>query len=385
MNSDKSSLQKEKSLFGLVGTADIIGYIVAIIGAAASICAAFKNPILSVICIFISQCLLLVGWGVLFFNKYKYKRVLLEKNQCIDELNTVVENKENEYRNRCEELEKTRVQMIKQLSTMSNCVKSNNIHNNDMLVRIPSEADEQYALLERLEELSDDSDESQRKKLQDEAIESAQKYAGQLFELFNRYCRVSTDEAVKLQNAYMTLKGMAPKVSITVKLMNQPYHPERDRSEDIKVYTAFRDNEAYGAGEREIGEQLYTIGGNSDFVACLKKDYFIINRAEKQGDSYSNEHRGYNEFYNSAIVVPIRIKRGDGRYKFFGYYCCDCLSDDQEMEAFDKSAAQYLFAFAQNMGTFLETLDANWIDRYKAFEDVSDNILEMLYKKVCNH
>lgn len=114
--------------------------------------------------------------------------------------------------------------------------------------------------------------------------------------------------------------------------MDKPYHPESDRSEDVRIYTAFRDNEVYGIGDREIGEVLYTINGNTDFVTCLKRDYFIINRAESHADSYSNEHRGFNEFYNCAIVVPIRIKRGNGQYKYFGYYCCDCLNTDSSIK-----------------------------------------------------
>lgn len=372
-----------KGIIAMFGPSDLVGLLGAIVGAIGTICSIVKNPVIQVICITISQVLLLFSWFLLLSQRCKNKFAILDKEREIDSLNNEVENKKSEYEKRCEELNKSHERMIKQLSAISNCVKSNNIHNNDMLVRIPLEADEQYSLLERLESaLSDETGSKQIKDLQKEAIESAQKYATQLFDLFNRYCRSSTDEAVKLQNAYLTLKGIPLNVSITVKLMDKPYHPEQDRSEDIKVYTAFRDNEAFSAHEREIGEHLYSIGGNTDFTACLRKDYFIINRADKQGDSYSNEHRGYDKFYNSAIVVPIRIKRSGGEYKFFGYLCCDCLNQNQSVDAFDKSSAQYLFAFAQNMGTFLETLDANWIDRYKVWEDVSDSILEMLYKKI---
>ena len=318
----------------------------------------------------------------MLLNIHKNKKTIAELEQEIISLNDTISMKDADYLQNCKELEKQRLLMVRQIFAISNSVKSNSIHNNDMFERIPLENNEQYAMLERLEEQSDDAAPELKQKLQDEAVASAQKYAVELFELFNRYCRSVTDEAVKLQNAYLTLKGIQSHVSITIKLMNRPYHPEQDRSEDIKVYTAFRDNEAYGAGEREIGEQLYTIGGNTDFVTCLRKDYFIINRADKQGDSYSNEHRGYNEFYNSAIVVPIRIKRNGGDFKFFGYLCCDCLNTDDDVEVFDKSGAQYLFTFAQNMGTFLETLDSNWIDRYKTWDNVSSNILEMLFKKV---
>ena len=375
---DSGGFMKYLSSFG---TSELIGFIGGLIAAAATVVSSYNNPSIAVISILVSQVLLLYGWYYIIRLKYKNLNALAQKDKEINDINETLSQKSVEYEGKKKALENKREKMIRQLFTISNCVKSNNIHN-DMLVKIPSEADEQYELLEKLKALSNDADSERMEKLQDEAVVSAQKYATQLFELFKRYCRESTDEAVKLQNAYMALKDIPLRVAVTIKLMNRPYHPAIDRSEDIKVYTAFRDNETYVTGEREIGEQLYTIGGNTDFSACLNKDQFIINRAEDQGGSYSNEHRGYDQIYNAAVVVPIRIKRGDGQYKYFGYLCCDCLNLDRSKDAFDKSAAQYLFAFAQNLATFLETLDANWVDRYKDLEDVSDGILEMLFKKI---
>ena len=371
-----------KNFISSFGTSDLVGLFGACIGAAATIVSTYENQTIAVISILISQVLLLCGWAYSIRLRHKNINALAQKDKEIKALNEFLSEKNTEYERKWAILDNERDKMIKQLFTISNCVKSNNIHNNDMLVKIPSEADEQYELLEKLKVLSADANPERMNKIQDEAVASARKYATQLFELFKRYCRESTDEAVKLQNAYMALKDIPLRVAVTIKLMDRPYHPAKDRSEDIKVYTAFRDNETYVAGDREIGEQLYTIGGNTDFSACLNKDQFIINRAEDQGGSYSNEHRGYDQIYNAAVVVPIRIKRGDGQYKYFGYLCCDCLNLDRSKDAFDKSAAQYLFAFAQNLATFLETLDANWVDRYKDLEDVSDGILEMLFKKI---
>jgi hypothetical protein len=77
------------------------------------------------------------------------------------------------------------------------------------------------------------------------------------------------------------------------------------------------------------------------------------------------------------------LKRANGKDKFFGFFSCDCLNSDENVtEVFDRSAAQYMYAFAQNIATFLETLDANWTDRYQGMEGVSKGILEMLFKKV---
>lgn len=374
-----------KKFISMLGPSDIIAFLGAAIGAVAAIFAVIKTPEAAVISMIISQVLLLFGWAYILRHRYKNKIALMKKDEGIKTLRAEAEKTTIEYNKKQIALENEREHMIKQLFTISNSVKSNNIHSNDILVKIPSEANEQYELLEKLRTIVDETnpDPIIVEKLRQEAIESAQKYAIQLYEVFNRYCRDATDEAVKLQNAYLDLKRIPLNVSVTVKLMDHPYHPGVDNVDEIKVYTAFRDHEAYSDHQREIGEILYSISGNTAFISCLRKDYFIINNTISGQDSYNNEHRRYDEFYNCAICVPIRLKRADGRDKFFGYFSCDCLNNDGMItEVFDRSAAQYMFAFAQNIATFLETLDANWIDRYQGLVGVSPGILEMLFKRV---
>jgi len=374
-----------KKFISMLGPSDIVAFLGAAIGAGAAIYAVIKTPEASVISMIISQVLLLIGWAYIIRHRYKNRIALMKKDEDIKSLRDEVESTTAEYNRKTVALENDREHMIKQLFTISNAVKSNNIHSNDIFVKIPTEANEQYELLDKLREIKEDtnSDPDVVEKLRQEAQESAQKYALQLYEIFNRYCRDSTDEAVKLQNAYLELKRIPLNVSITVKLMNRPYHPGVDNVDEIKVYTAFRDHEAYSDHQREIGETLYSISGNTAFISCLRKDYFIINNIVSGQDSYNNEHRRYDEFYNCAICVPIRLKRANGKDKFFGFFSCDCLNNDGMItEVFDRSAGQYLYAFAQNIATFLETLDANWIDRYQGFEGVSSGILEMLFKKI---
>jgi hypothetical protein len=63
-----------------------------------------------------------------------------------------------------------------------------------------------------------------------------------------------------------------------------------------------------------------------------------------------------------------------------------CLNNEYSgKEVFDVSAAQYLYAFAQNMATFLETLDSNWIDRFKDNPKEPDTILEVLFKRILKY
>ena len=365
--------------------ADVFGYLVGLAGVAATVYSVVKSPTLAIVSITISQILMIVGWSLHIRNKYRNCIVISEKEHEIETLKGSMSEKETDYERKCAQLENDKQRMIKHLYTISNAVKSNNIHSNDILVKIPSDANEQYALLDKIRDITEKAEltDEARKKLQEEAQKSAEKYASQVFEVFNRYCRDSTDEVLNLQNAYLELKEIPLQVSSTIKLLDKPFHPGEDNIDEIKVYTAFRDNAAYNAQVREIGEIPYTIRGNTAFNKCMQSDYFYGTNLTDHEDSYSNEHKHYDEFYNCTIVVPIKLKRADGKVKFFGFLCCDCLNKDPKItEVFDRSAAQYLFAFAMNLATFMETLDANWIDRYKGLDGVPKDILEMLYGKI---
>lgn len=384
---EKESKGWFKKFIAMLGPSDLVGFLCAIIGGIVGLYSFIKAPALAAVAIVCSQTLLLVGWTYILRYRYKNRIALMKKNEDLRKLQDEVKNMTTEYNKKTIALENEREHMKKQLLTISNSVKSNNIHSNDIFVKIPSEANEQYDILSRLQSIMQGTTPNTERveSLRKAAQESAKKYAVKLFDAFNRYCREATDEAVKLQNAYLTLKKIPLQVSVTVKLMNRPYHPNIDNIADVMVYTAFRDHEVYSNHEREVGEQIYTVSGNTAFIQCLSKDYFIRNNIKPNDDSYANEHRRYDEFYNCAICVPIRLKRADGNNIFFGFFSCDCLNNDPSVtEALDRSAAQYMFAFAQNIATFFETLDANWIDRYQGFDDVSPGILEMLFKKIYN-
>lgn len=376
---------EKKKFINFFSPSDCMGFLSALVGAIVGIYSYIKNPILSGFAIITSQFFLIIGFIYIFYKVVRFRDLLSGKSEEIEELNKKVKDISAEYEEKNKQLEKEREHIIKQLSIISNSVKNNNIHSNDIFVKIPTDAEDQYEILEKLkiisEKLPGDADMS--KELQRQAKVSAEKYAGDLFGVFNRYCRELTDEAIKLHNAYLTLRNIPLSVSITIKLMDKPFHPGIDNVDGIRVYTGFRDNAAYSEGEREIGEQTFSISGNTAFITCMRRDCFIINNSLTSEGSYSNEHRRYDEFYNCAVVVPIKLKRPDGQYKYFGFLCCDCLNNiNTTSQVFDKCASQYLFAFAQNMATFLETLDANWIDRYQGLEGVSPDILAMLSKKI---
>lgn len=374
-----------RRFLSMLSPSDIIGFLGAVIGAGVTIASVVKDQSIQIICIVVSQILLLLAWLCALRFRYSSALKIGDKEKSIETLKKRISETNTEYERKAVQLEKDREHMIKQLFTISMAVKNNNTNSNEILVKIPMENESQYDFLRTLKELKNESNgEAYQENMREEIEKSARKFADQLYEVFNNFCSKTTGESQKLENAYLDLKRIPLTVSITVKLMNKPYHSDgNDNIERIKVYTAYRDYEAYSKHEREVGEEVYTVRGNTAFITCITKDYFISNNLKREQENYSNEHKGFEEFYNCVIVVPIKLKRADGQVKFFGFLCCDCLNNDTTLtEIFDKSAAQYLFAFAQSMATFLETLDANWVDRFGEMNYVSHSVLEMLYKKV---
>lgn len=221
-----------------------------------------------------------------------------------------------------------------------------------------------------------------KERIKEEMIQAYMQFAGGLLDLYRRYSKNMLNHLVKIEEAYLSAKGYnSLPVSATVKFYDRSFCPQKDERKGIHVYTAFRDSRTYDKHEREIGEKLYTIDGNADFVRCLQKEHFLINNAVRNSDSYMNEHTDFDAYYNCTIVVPIRAKLPDGSFKHFGYLCCDCLNSESKCEIFDKPATQYLFAVAQQYATFLDTLDANWIDRTKEISELPETILHMIYQK----
>ena len=135
---DSGGFMKYLSSFG---TSELIGFIGGLIAAAATVVSSYNNPSIAVISILVSQVLLLYGWYYIIRLKYKNLNALAQKDKEINDINETLSQKSVEYEGKKKALENKREKMIRQLFTISNCVKSNNIHNNDMLVKIPSEAD----------------------------------------------------------------------------------------------------------------------------------------------------------------------------------------------------------------------------------------------------
>ena len=263
----------------------------------------------------------------------------------------------------------------KTLATIISTTKNASKLNNDLCNRIPEINAKSYSLLEALQK----SGITDQALMQEEIAKSYEDLANALFDLFKRYSSNLLSYAVTMVEAYLTANDCDLPVSATIKLFDKPLMSKDDRSA-ITVYTAFRDKRTYDEHEREIGQEPYTIEGNIDFGCCLIRDHFIINNAKKDSGSYLNEHVDFDKYYNCAVVVPIRIKQANSTYKYLGFLCCDCLNQgNSSAEIFGKEVAQMLFAMAQIYGTFLETLDSNWLDRTKGINGLPTSILALIY------
>ena len=294
-------------------------------------------------------------------------------------------NKEKQLEDSIEQLNKKREDIQEFSKTISLSIKNNSIHNNELLVKVPSIGDNSY-LVSDLTTSSNMEDEKKLSILMNDASD----YENRMFEAYKRYCADMLGEVVKLETAYLGSKGYDMKVSSTIKLLDKVYIHCLDKRTDVNVYTAFRDGNTYndknenGFSKREIGNRLYSIDRNSAFSECLSQDIFFRNNVTNKDNSYLNQNEEFYKYYNCTIVVPIRTMREDGKIKYLGYLCCDCLNtkEDSNDIIFDQTAAQYLFAFAQNLATFIETLDNNWVDRFKnhSLPGFPANAIEMIYK-----
>lgn len=148
----------------------------------------------------------------------------------------------------------------------------------------------------------------------------------------------------RLVNIMQTLLSYYVKkeVYVCIKLVNRPsevyLHGESDM-EAVSVYTLCRSSNTPSERSRsDIGP--VSVVANTAFRMILldKADSFAVSDLKKYdrqlrsaGDAhgYQNTTKGWDRFYRSTIVVPIRIKAellgtGDSGYDLLGFICADC-------------------------------------------------------------
>lgn len=373
-NGEKKMTEKTDKHFG-----DIVGSIIGIMGIIVTIICSLKNINTALgcfyVCVLATESLLVMiwGWNLSIQNRFQKKEIELQKG---------IEKEIEKYNSFCLQVEKDKESLInerikdkKNISTIIASMKNASKLNNELCNRIPEINEKAYHLLETL----------QREKCNTEAVESElqkshEEFSIGLFDLFKRYTSNLINYVIASMEAYLKVNDLSCKIAVAVKLFDKPLLSDGNK-DNVLVYTAFRDKNTYDEHKREIGEETYSILGNADFVQCLTKDHFIINNADKNNLSYTNEHVDFELYYNCAVVVPIRVKQGDGSMKILGYLCCDALNDNLEKIIFDKESAQLLFSLAQLYATFLETLNSNWIDRMQDNKQSEKHFLELICKK----
>lgn len=377
----KKLLEKIKN----ISLSERISALIAILGIAASIYSAVKTEQNGFATAFVNslimQFILTVALLWCVFEKWNHSKAINELEIKQKTIESELQDKKEAIK-AYQDAEKTEIaECLDRMGTIATQVKNISKLNNDFSTRIPELTERSYHMLEILQT----GNITNQDLISSEMLKALDDYAVGLFDLFKRYTTNLLNHVITIEEVCLALRGHTHKVSSTVKLFQTPLDFINAQKEDIVVYSAFRDKRTYDEGKREVGIARYSIDKSVDFVQCLQKDQFIINYATKDSGNYWNEHEDFDQYYNCAIVVPIKTKQPDGKYIFFGYLCCDCLSRDASKAAvFDKQCAQYLYAAAQSYATFLETLDSNWRDRVQEIDGQPANFLNIIYSRTFN-
>ena len=184
-------------------------------------------------------------------------------------------------------------------------------------------------------------------------------YEQSMLKEFNHFLSNITNKLKLILDISLKEKDCMLETSISVKQFSRiVYDP--DDILDIGIITTFRDSQTYSQGKREIGEKIYYINKNTDFLYCLTHSYFLKNNIQEDDRTYDNEHKGFLEYYNCAIVVPIKCEFPDSTH-IYGYLTCDILNDDFfQQNLLDDKMAEIMEATANIMGLYFDDMDFQW-------------------------
>lgn len=184
-------------------------------------------------------------------------------------------------------------------------------------------------------------------------------YEHSMLKEFNHFLSNITNKLKFILDISLKEKGCLLETSISVKQFSRIVY-EPDQISDIGVITTFRDSQTYSLGKREIGEEIYSINKNTDFLYCLSHPYFLKNNIQEDDKTYDNEHKVFLEYYNCAIVVPIKCEYPDSVH-IYGYLTCDILNDDfSQKNLLDDKMAEIMEATANIMGLYFDDMDYQW-------------------------
>jgi hypothetical protein len=230
-------------------------------------------------------------------------------------------------------------------------------------------------------ELTDSGNETAFENLcRSQIMEQRKHYAKQVFHTYNQYTTRIISETIAIIERYFKLMGYELKPSVTLKLLAESYCKERnDIPTDKIVFTAFRDKTSYEQGEREIGKEKYHILGNTDFATCLTKDSYIKNNVHRGSEDYNNEHEDFDKYYDCTLTVPVSCGTTPEKV-IYGFYCCDTLNKNKyEVEIFDKTLANIMYASAVVLAFIIDESELYW----DSLIEGSETFQEYIFTSIC--
>lgn len=203
---------------------------------------------------------------------------------------------------------------------------------------------------------------------------------------FDSICFFITSDVKQMLLEHFRARGIDPKddIAISVKLIiTNTYLSEKFVYEDKRmnkdgnelVITVYRDPDTYNKRTREIKRRLYDINGNTAFREIIEydKDAFIGNDLRNR-DGYHNRNDEWQQFYNSACVVPIRyLDKSRGIRKYYGFITADSLETEGQSGQikYDDDCKRILALGADALATFFLFLALNDGCRQEGGESLS--------------
>lgn len=353
----------------------IIGIFGTFLGIFVSIITTIIAPSNFIIAVSVVGCqMMILIMCIITFNSFQKNKQLIE--------NAAKENERiaNDMAQEKDDLQTTsdlNKQLINRVLIFS---KNINKRINNFLTLICDESDRYYCsvshIMEKLQAKNNDKDYTDLCKAQIE--DERQKYRNSLLGLYNRYIKGVIDETIKVINSELQSKGISLNISLSLKLFDFTYRASADHKK-MHIYTAFRDKETYDKKEREIGERHYSIDLNGDFHKCLSHESYIKNNIQNTTEDYLNENfPNCMQYYNCTAVVPIICDYKSDK-QIYGFFCCDCLNNEDNCEVFSKNTSDILYSAALTIGIFFDTLNSAWT--YIVDDDDEQDFLSYLHKQ----
>lgn len=196
-----------------------------------------------------------------------------------------------------------------------------------------------------------------------------------LISIYNRFLSSTTNLLKMNIEEYLKSKGCNESVSIAVKQLSKPTDITK-LSDNIDVYTAFRDSRTYNSKKRnETWKKKFKISKNSDFVMSNEKDFYIFNFMDKHyldDGLYQNENTAFYENYNSGVTCTI-YSCINGKRILYGYLACDSFFTNKTKKRvgkniYDSNIANMMMYTAHIIAIFMEKFQNVWNSHYVAFQ-----------------